>query len=207
MHLTRTGVFSHLDPVKSLVYTIANTEQDLSAILHLQHENLAASLSRQELEDQGFVTVEHDLPLLRRMNSPHPHQIAKDGNAVVAYALVMLRDFRFDIPVLMPMFDQIDHLYYQGRALHTAPYVVMGQICIAKAYRGQGVFRGLYAAMGDRLRGHFDMIITEVSLRNPRSLRAHHQAGFETIHEFTSADGEEWAIVLWDWSNPTKPIV
>lgn len=54
-------------------YGPALSKADLQGILALQQQNLPSALSP---EEQGFVTVRHDLPLLRKMNTPHPHRIA-----------------------------------------------------------------------------------------------------------------------------------
>ena len=183
-----------MNPIK---YTIAETDSDLFGILKLQRQNLASAISREEALEQGFVTVEHDFALLKRMNEPYPHIIAKDVDIVVGYTLVMLREMRREIPVLFEMFDQIDSTVYQGRSLKDSNYVIMGQVCIAKGYRGMGIFQGLYEEMARRLKGVFDYIITEVSLKNKRSIRAHEKAGFETIKQYSSAAGEEWVIMLW----------
>lgn len=205
IELSRDTVLLFLTPylsaVNHLVYTIAGSDHELYGILKLQRENLATAISHEEALEQGFVTVEHDFALLRRMNALFPHIIAKDGEEVVGYTLVMSRDLRDEIPVLVPMFWQIDTITYDGQPLSDARYVVMGQVCIAKRYRGLGVFAGLYQEMATRLAPDFDFIITEVSLRNQRSLRAHHKVGFETIKEYQTDDGEEWAIVLWSVKN------
>lgn len=181
-----------------ILYTVAESDRDLYGILKLQQENLPSSVSREEALKEGFVTVEHDFPLLKKMNAPYPHIIGVDGNVVIGYTLVMLQHLRYDIPVLEPMFDQIDNLMYKGHLLSNSRYFVMGQVCIAKAYRGMGVFRGLYHEMAIRMTSDFDFILTEISLRNPRSVRAHQKIGFETVHEYRSDAGEDWVIVLWE---------
>ncbi|MFT4758763.1 MAG: hypothetical protein ACI9XO_001480 [Paraglaciecola sp.] len=175
-------------------FTTANSDLDLDQILILQKENRPKNLSPQEIKAQGFVTVEHDFRLLKRMNSPHPHIIAKADNQVVAYALVMLSELRDDIPVLVPMFEKIDKLMVEGQPMSDFSYVVMGQVCVAKTCRGQGVFGGLYQKMAEEMKGDFDYIITEIATRNTRSIRAHEREGFTTLLEFD--DGvEDWAIV------------
>ena len=179
-----------------IVYTIAVSNDDLQGILRLQQENLPRSVSHKEALEQGFVTVEHNFSLLRQMNAPYPHIIAKYGEQVVGYALTMLRDLRTEIPVLLPMFDQIDRIEYRGKPVEQARYFIMGQICVAKPFQRLGLFKGLYKEMSKRMSPDFDYIITEVSLRNQRSLQAHLKAGFKTIMEYSSEDGEEWAIVL-----------
>ena len=75
----------------------------------------------------------------------------------------------------------------------------MGQICVGKDYRGQGVFRQLYLAHRERLSQDFDYCITEVSTSNIRSMRAHQNIGFQVLHTFTD-ELDEWNIVLWDWT-------
>ncbi|MFT4666803.1 MAG: ribosomal protein S18 acetylase RimI-like enzyme [Polaribacter sp.] len=176
-------------------YTTAKTTADLNGILQLQNENHSTAVSKTEANEEGFVTVKHNLVLLEKLNSPHPHIVAKDGESIAGYALVMLENWRNEIPILIPMFEEIDKITYQEQSLKDARYFTMGQICIGKDYRGQGVFAGLYMEMSRLMKRHFDFIVTEVSKQNMRSLRAHEKVGFEVVREY-EADGETWAIVL-----------
>lgn len=180
-------------------YCPASTIPELQQILELQQSNLSKSIGEDELKKEGFVTATHDLSLLQKMNTPYPHAIAKDEDKVVGYALVMLSELRNALPVLVPMFDMIDQTNYQGNNLGSSSYFVMGQVCIDKAYRGKGIFKALYEQLKTQMSDKFDWIITEISKRNTRSLHAHSKVGFKTIKEYT-AGGEEWVIVLWDWS-------
>ncbi|MCH1418110.1 MAG: hypothetical protein L7U68_06150 [Flavobacteriaceae bacterium] len=75
----------------------------------------------------------------------------------------------------------------------------MGQICVDKAFRGQGVFRQLYAEHMALLSKQYNYCITEVSNRNLRSMQAHYATGFELLHCFSGTQ-DEWNIVLWDWT-------
>ena len=181
-----------------ITYGISNTEDELKGILDLQQFNLPQNISNEELESQGFVTVKHDLDLLTRMNYPYQHIIAKEGENVVGYTLVMLRKWKNDIPVLVDMFDQIDSIDYDGKKLGAAKYFIMGQVCVAKSQRGQGVFAGLYTEMKKRMHTDFDYVITEIASRNYRSLHAHEKVGFEVIKTYQIGDGEEWILVLMD---------
>ena len=90
-------------------------------------------------------------------------------------------------------------LKQSGKALASAPYYVMGQICIAKPFRGQGVFDALYQGHKAHYQSRFELLITEVSVNNARSLRAHERVGFEPIHRYRD-DVDEWLIIGWDWS-------
>lgn len=182
-----------------ITYTTVSKQQELEQILGLQKQNVEKVLDQDEVKSQGFVTVHHDLPLLEAMNTPYPHIIAKDGDQVVGYTLVMLRSFKDQVPVLISMFDQINAINYEGQLLKDSSYFIMGQVCIDKAYRGQGLFVRLYHKMRDVMANQFDYIITEVADRNTRSIAAHAKVGFKNIKSYTSEKGEDWAILLWDW--------
>lgn len=178
----------------------ATTDTHLQGIIDLQQANLPKHISAEESRSQGFVTVEHDMEILRRMNSPHPHIIAVDDDRVVGYCLTMMSDLRHDIPVLAPMFDMIDELITPDSAYAGMTYFAMGQVCVAKSHRGEGLFYKMYDAMGEQMSAHFDMIITEISDHNKRSMRAHEKQGFKIMHSYNAPDGHPWHIVYWDWS-------
>ena len=167
------------------------TDHELEQILALQRANLAPALSAGEIAAQGFVTVAHDLPLLRRMHAVAPSIVAVDAGELAGYALVMPVACRDFVPVLVPMFDRLDHL-------GVTRYYIMGQVCVAKPYRGRGVFDALYAAHRDHLSASYDRCITEVATRNTRSMRAHARVGFRVLETYTDAT-DEWALVSWDW--------
>ena len=127
------------------------------------------------------------------MHDVCPHIIAKHNKNVIGYALCMLQGFKKDIPVLVPMFTEIDkELSAKKQPLN---YLIMGQICIDKKYRKQGVFRGLYAAMKQELQGSFDAIITEVDSANIRSSNAHKAVGFKELKKYTS-NHQEWELIV-----------
>ncbi|GAB4401640.1 MAG: GNAT family N-acetyltransferase [Microscillaceae bacterium] len=184
-------------------YTQAQSRADLQQILALQARNLRKNVSPEEAVREGFLSVEHDLDTLEEMAIPHPHILAKSGDRLAGYALVMLRRLESKIPMLQPMFENINRLDYRGHSLRAANYCVMGQICIDQAFRGQGIFRGLYQTFQRQLAPHFEYLLTEVATRNTRSMRAHAQVGFQMIHQYTTPE-EEWAIILWDWRNPNE---
>jgi hypothetical protein len=192
-------------------YTIrpAASDADLRGILSLQAANLTGTLDPAERREQGFVTLRHDLDLLREMNHPHPHIIATPhgSDEIAAYALVMLRSFRARLPLLEPMFQILERLDYRGRGLEAYRWYVMGQICVGKPHRSRGLVEGLYAAHRERMSPDFDLMITEIAGDNPRSLRAHQKAGLQVIHEYQSSDNRTWHIVALDLTSehPLSP--
>jgi ribosomal protein S18 acetylase RimI-like enzyme len=178
----------------SVSYSLSKTTDELRGILDLQQRNLKSKLSSDEIAKEGFVTLQHDMHILKSMNDACPHHIAKDGERIVGYALSMQKEFREDIELLRPMFQKIDVL------APNVNYITMGQICIDKEYRGQGIFRGLYQFMQSQLNTKFDVLITEVSKHNLRSLNAHKAVGFENLsYENHPEMLDEWVIVAWNW--------
>ena len=179
------------------------TTAELAQILSLQARNLSQVLSSDEQTDQGFVTVQHDLPLLATMAEQYGHVVARDDHRVIGYALVMLPEFKDRIAMLRPMFERLRELTYQGRPVPGYRYFVMGQVCIDAAYRGKGVFSGLYHQLKASMSSAFDLVITEVATRNPRSLRAHRKVGFQTLETYVADTGEAWNVLLWDLRDDT----
>lgn len=178
----------------------AEDESELKGILKLQEANLFQNLSPQEKSEQGFVTVKHSLEQLTAMNELAAHVIAKDGDQVAGYILAMTKASRAVIPVLVPMFEQFDQLKVDGKAISALDYLVIGQICVGKNYRGQGLFDRMYAEYRKKFVGKYEFGITEIATSNLRSLKAHERVGFETIHIFRDSI-QEWAIVVWNWKD------
>ncbi|MCE2613377.1 GNAT family N-acetyltransferase [Flavobacteriaceae bacterium D16] len=175
-----------MDPIR---YTTVSSEDELMQILELQKANLPEMLTDKELQDEGFVTVVHTLELLSSMNERCPHILAKSGDEVIGYALCMHPDFRKEIDILKPMFQEIDKVISPE-----APYLIMGQICIDKPYRRKGIFRGLYQKMLESTQKEFSKIITEVDGRNQRSLTAHYAVGFQDLSQYQS-NGRDWYLI------------
>jgi predicted GNAT superfamily acetyltransferase len=170
-----------------IAYTTAKTTEELLQILSLQNINRKSSVTTAEMEQEGFVTVIHDLDLLRRMNEACAHIIAKDNDTVVGYALRMESHFKNEIPVLQPMFEELERIHMQN-------YIAMGQICISKTHRKQGIFRGLYEAMKKASYPKYAYITTEVDATNSRSLGAHYAVGFEKVCTYHSL-GQDWDLI------------
>ncbi|QAT89015.1 acetyltransferase [Corallococcus coralloides] len=190
-------------PSHPYIVRAVQSREELEQVLALQRRNLPPALSPEEQHAQGFVTVQHDLATLEHMHALEPSVIAVQGSDVVAYALVMPRECRARVPVLDPMFALLEGLEHRGRPLKDQRFYVMGQVCVDKAHRGKGLFDALYHQHREQLRSRFDCVVTEVSVRNPRSLRAHARVGFETVHTYRDAS-DTWAVVLWDWGAGTS---
>lgn len=179
--------------MNTIVYKRTAQISELEQIITLQAENALTDQSSEEKAKEGFVSARHSLALLQEMNEACPHIIAKIGDEVVGYALVMLPSFKYKIEMLIPMFEKIEVLFSEYKN-----YVVMGQICIAKEHRKKGIFKGLYNFYKTELESQFSVVVTEVATLNQRSLQAHHAVGF-LLKERYKDNEMEWDLVYWDW--------
>ena len=175
----------------------------LEQILALQRQNLAPRLPPEVVQSQGFVTAEHDLDTLEQMHDLAPSIVAKANDQVVGYALTMVVEAKRYVPILTPMFGSFETLQWRGRRLTAIPFYVMGQVCVAPAYRGQGVFDALYRGHAASYADRFELLVTEIATRNTRSLRAHERVGFQPLHCYRDSV-DEWLIVAWDWTLPRR---
>ena len=182
-----------------ITYTTSQSNKELEGILQLQKANLAASLTAEEMASQGFVTVTHSLADLQKLNNIEQHVIAKDGDKIIAYLLAMTANSRDDIPVLKPMFESFEKVVYSGNPVSGYEYIVVGQVCIDKQYRGQGILDNCYAVYKEVFSGKYHFAITEIAIKNTRSLNAHKRIGFKEVYAYAAPDGVEWKIVLWEW--------
>ncbi|PKP08925.1 MAG: GNAT family N-acetyltransferase [Bacteroidetes bacterium HGW-Bacteroidetes-3] len=187
-----------------ITYTTSKTTEDLSGIIALQKINLLENLTEIERQNHGFLSVTHSLEVLEKMQAEARNIIIKDKNEIVGYALAMTKKSKYDIPILIPMFETFDKIKYKGKLVSDYNYIVMGQVCIHKKYRGQGLFDGGYEAFKNYFKTDFDFAITEIATKNTRSRAAHKRVGFEEIHAYKDFNETEWRIVIWDWNTDKK---
>lgn len=182
------------------MYTIQLVEKnkELEEIAALSSLNLRTIISEEEKADQGFITWEYNTKLLQDMHQIAPSIIAKWNDTVVGYALVATHAMSTVHAEMKIMLDNLSTLQYEDRPMYEYRYYMMGQICIAKEHRGQGLFDQLYQYHKKIYSTQYDILLTEVSTSNHRSMRAHEKVGFKTIHTYHD-HMDEWNVVVWDW--------
>lgn len=181
-----------------MIIKLSETKEELLEILKVQDQNLVHHLSDETSLKKGFVTVKHPLEILQKMNSKARHVIAKMNGEVVGYALVMLKEFKRSIPLLISMFETFEKIEYQGKKLSDLNYYVMGQICIRDDFKRTGIFKKLYEKHKQEYSKYYDYCLTEVSSKNIPSMIAHKRVGFKIVHTFTDSI-DEWNVLLWAW--------
>jgi GNAT superfamily N-acetyltransferase len=182
----------------AVVIKRTETLAELQGISDLQQKNLKHLITPAEADSQGFVTAEYTMEFFKAMHDACPSIIAKADERVVGYALVALKSVRHHHDLLADLFNSIDKVTFKGRLLASVNYVVVGQLCVAKEFRGQGLVQQMYYYYRDCLSDDYDYLITDVAQANPRSLKAHKTTGFQVVDVLTYG-GVSWDIVLWDW--------
>ena len=182
-----------------ITFTTSGTDKELNGILHLQKANLLKNLTQSESLSQGFVTVSHTLEDLKKLNDYEQQLIIKDEDQIVGYLLAMTNASRNDIPILIPMFDLFDSIVYKEKLISAYKYIVVGQACIQKEYRGKGLLDKSYSAYKTFFKDKYDFAITEIALNNTRSLNAHKRIGFVELKRTRDINNMEWIVVIWEW--------
>lgn len=181
-----------------LEVTLVSTDVELVQIHLLNQKNLRQHIDANQQKLEGFVSWLYSPELLRQMHQLAPSVIVKDKGEVIAYALTTLKESSSFHPDLKTMFQHLEPVQYNDKALSSYHFYCMGQICIAKEYRGKGIVNLLYQKHKEAYSSQFDFILTEISTGNPRSMKAHENTGFKTIYTYSDAV-DEWNVVIWDW--------
>ena len=185
--------------ITAVEVTRVSSPSEIIGVRDLQALNLKQNITAEEAIEQGFLTAAYTIEYLQEMNAFFPSIIAKDGDKVIGYALVATKDIRKGHDLIEGLFDAIDVCEYNGQLLRDVNYVVVGQLCVAKEYRGQDLVQRLYGHFRDCLSSEFTYLVTDVAKANVRSLKAHKKRGFQVINELNYG-GFGWDIVLWDWN-------
>lgn len=178
--------------------TLVTTDDELLQIHQLNQRNLKQNLDKETQKDEGFVTWLYSIDLLRKMHQLSPSVIVKNGEEVIAYALTTLKESQAFHPDLGNMFRNLEVVQYKNKPLSYYKFYCMGQICVAKKFRGKGLASALYQKHKAVYSSQYDFILTEISTSNYRSLHTHEKMGFQTIYTYHD-EMDEWNVVIWNW--------
>lgn len=181
-----------------LYATTVNSDKDLQQIQKLNEQNLKKNLIEDDLLNQGFVSWLYSLDLLKKMHSLAPSIVVKDDDKVIGYALVTLKEAITFHNDLQAMIANLQSVVYKGKRLLLHNFYLMGQVCIDRNYRGKGVFCLLYQEHKKVYYPKFDLLVTEISANNKRSLKAHEKVGFKNVYTYHDKM-DKWNVVVWDW--------
>ena len=174
---------------------LVSSDDEILQIKALQTKNLRQNISDEEAASQGFLTASYTIEYLKAMNASFPSVIAKDDEQVVGYAMITIPEMKEGHDLIKDLFNNIDRCMYKNILLRDAKYVVVGQLCVGKGYRGQDLVNRMYDHFANAVEGQYDYMVTDVDCDNHRSLKAHAKAGFEVIDSLVYG-GKKWDIVI-----------
>jgi hypothetical protein len=180
-----------------MTLTIKNLKKsEVGELLTLQSANLKTNISDETAWSQGFLTFPYTPEEMDTMMSM-PQPVAKFQEHIVAYALACSKEAALQVPLLAPAIPLAEQLLFQGKLLKDLRYYVMAQICVGDKWRGLGLFDALYGEHSRLFAEDYDVVVTEISQANARSMSAHLRVGFQLIGQYESA-GTAWNVVAWD---------
>ena len=182
-----------------LVTKLVSSKEELIQIAQLSAANQVANITAETKEKEGFVSWIYTTDILTRLHAIIPSVITMDGDKLAGYSISLTKECAAIYPSLDSMLEYAATVTYKGRPLTEQSFYIMGQICVDIAYRGQGVVNRLYEFHKEQFSSRYNMLVTEISVNNPRSLKAHKKAGFDIIDTHQDQDGE-WDLVAWDWT-------
>lgn len=176
----------------------------VSSLTEMERISALNTLNRKSLLDadtirmQGFVTWAYPVKLLEGMHSYAPSVIAAEGDQLAGYALTAPLECASIHPELASLLEKMQVVRYQGRPLTDYRHYIMGQLCVAEAYRGQGVVELLYQFHRQQFAPRYELMVLTIATANTRSIRVHERIGFQEVHHFEDHHGA-WKAYVWDW--------
>lgn len=170
----------------NFVFRRAETMEDYQKIFELQNKNLVPSLSENDLKD-GFLSAAFTLDNLQAVNANICIMTCFSGINLCGYHIASTPEFNKTSLLLTQMMQQFNQITYKDKILSEYDCFIAGPTCIAKEYRGQGIYPQLITSLFDFLKNTLNpsrLRISFASELNLRSLNAQKKIGCKVIGEF-----------------------
>ena len=182
--------------IESLVFRKAEP-QDYAQIVMMQNENLNTVLTAEEKASGGFLSVPLKAEDFQVMNKEIAVVVASSGKEVVAYHCASSCQYYQSVPLCACMMERFANVLYEGKPLVHYTCFVVGPMCIAKNYRGKGIYLKLWQELTKHISAGLEMAVGPASEANPRALHAHTQiAGMLVVDRFSFHDQRYVTLAL-----------
>lgn len=173
-------------------------KEEISKIISLQNFTHFSNVSDNQKEKEGFVSVRTNIDQLNKLNKRVGVLVAVSGNKVIGYEMPLDLDIAREIILLDPFIERFLKIDYKGKKIKNYKWIIEGQINIQKEYKGMGIAEKLHKEFIKILKPKYELIVTEISDQNPRSLYVHtKKLGFKIIQTYSS-NGRNWHILIQD---------
>ncbi|KAJ3028517.1 UNVERIFIED_CONTAM: hypothetical protein HDU68_001513 [Siphonaria sp. JEL0065] len=166
---------------------LASTDAHVVQIKQLQMENLRRLLPLEVQEREGFVTAEYSIDYLRNIHSKTPAVVAlaqvNGVQQVVGYVLAATKQDSLEHDLLKDLVGTVDgRCKFEKKKLKDLNYIVVGQLCVAKDFRGQRLASKMYEAFAQEYKSRgFECAMTDVAADNEKSLKTHKKSGWVVV--------------------------
>jgi hypothetical protein len=182
--------------IEPLVFRRAEP-QDYAQIVIMQNENLSTVLTAEEKASGGFLSVPLSVEDFQVMNQEIAVVVASCGKEVVAYHCASSCQYHQSVPLCACMMERFANVLYEGKPLVHYTCFVVGPMCIAKNYRGKGIYLQLWQELMKHIPAGLEMGVAPASEANPRALHAHTQkAGMLVVDRFSFHDQRYVTLAL-----------
>ena len=159
-------------------------QEDIAGVLELQSKYLYANLT-EEQRKKGFVTTPFTIGQIIDIIAEGGLFLALDQEEVVAYIYAGSWTYFQQWPIFSYMIARLPQLNFNDKIITVDNSFQYGPICIAEAYRGQGLINKLFEAMRIVFSLKYPISMTFINKVNVISERAHTQKlGWEIIDNF-----------------------
>jgi hypothetical protein len=170
--------------IKTVIYRRADASH-IAGFLALQEENLLTNVP-EEAHAGGFVTTPFTEEQLRHMLAKEDIFVAVHEGEVVGYLVAASWPYLSQYLIFAYMVTLLPTVTQFGEMLSEHNSYQYGPICVAKAWRGTGVFERLFTYGRLKMQAKYPYALTFVNKRNKRSRTAHERKlGLHPLQEFT----------------------
>ena len=167
-----------------MIYKIADLN-DIDSTLKL-HTKYQIDTIKEEDKKDGFVTTPFTKDELASLiEQERGLFVAKDGDEVLAYVMSASWHFWSKWPMFAFMIEDLPNITYKGIQLSVDNSYQYGPIAIDKRVRGTEVLPNIFNFALQHMAKRFDVLVTFVNKKNPRSFVAHkRKLGLDILKEF-----------------------
>lgn len=167
-----------------MVISRKGTQADIPGILALQDQNLYGKMTEAERAN-GFVTTPFVPKQIEAIIEQNGLFVAEDKGIIISYVFAGTWAYFQQWEIFKLMVSRFPILQFNGQKITVENSFQYGPVCIAKAYRGQGVLQMIFEEMRQSMVQKFPISITFINKVNAISTIAHtKKLGWVIIDEF-----------------------
>ena len=158
-------------------------DSDIQEISQLQHENLRANLTPDQMQD-GYLSIGCSDEQFRAFDDDLGVVVVRAEGRVVGYCCVSSATFNAPFPILDQIVSGLSGYKIPGSEEKPTEVTtsIYGPACIEKDFRGQGVLQLLFEqAVTLSIAAGYAFCFSFVSVENQRSLKAHLKLPLEKV--------------------------